>query len=691
MKEFLLLMLFITTLSLTAQTSKLVEPTQAGTLRNYFTEQEKATLTTLTLKGKVDARDFAFMRDELKALSTLTMQLASIQSYSGTSGTHSGQLLTYPANEIPAYAFYNPVLLTYKPGLTSVTLPLSGTSIGTQAFYFCWNLTAINLPNNLKRIGDYAFYGCYALNSFSALSTHTRFSTDNNGILYNKNKDTLFLCPNARAGNISLPASVKHIDNSAFENCYNLTSVTLPTSLVSTGSYAFAYCSGITGNLTLPASLTTLGDGSFYGCYNLTGTVSFPASLTKLGSFCFFESYSIQAYNIDSSNPRFSSVDGMLYNKTADTLFSCPAGKPGQVNLPQSLKLIGSHAFYGCSKLTGTLTIPASTDYIGYYAFNGCTSLTGYSVTTGNNWFGADKGVLYSKNFDRLVACPAGYSGTFLLPENILSIDPGAFSNCTQLTGTLSLPSTLSWIGEYAFYNCPGLSGFEASNANPWFSTSEGLLFNKNSDTLYICPFSKQGEYTLPAGVKHIGAGAFSGCTNLSAVSSAQGLQSLGYAAFSGCINLQTVNLPASITSIENNAFYGCTGLNRLSIAQPQPPVVGYYTFELANQGAAQLVVPTGSLQLYRNAPYWQNFVLITEQYFSTSTPETTSSQLVISSTFSGLNIKGLIPGLPLVIYTAAGREVVSTNATTTELTLPFQAKGVFIISNGKNNLKFIR
>jgi len=690
MKHILTLLIFFSSLTLSAQTSKIVEPTQAGTLRSYFTDTEKNSLTTLTLKGKVDARDFAFMRDELKSLSTLTMQLASIQAYSGTSGTYAGEQLTYPANEIPAYAFYNPVMQTYKSSLTSLTLPVSASSIGDQAFYFCWNLSSINLPNNLKHIGDYAFYGCYALSSFSALATHTRFSTEN-GILYNKNKDTLFLCPNAKTGNITLPASVKHIDKSAFENCYNLTSVTLPASLQSTGSFAFAYCSGISGNLNLPSTLTTLGDGSFYGCYNLTGTVNFPAALTSPGSYSFFESYSIQAFNVNSSNSRFSSVDGMLYSKQVDTLFICPAGITGQLTLPGTLKLIGSHAFYGCSKLTGNMNIPATTDYIGYYAFNGCTSIATYTVSPGNNWFSSVNSALYSKNTDRLLACPSGFTGTLQLPEGIISIDPGAFSNCTQLSGTLSLPASLSWIGEYAFYNCPGLSGFEANSANPWFSTPDGLLFNKNADTLYICPLSKQGEYTLPASVKHIGASAFSGCINISAIRTSPGLQSLGYAAFSGCTNLQTVNLPASLTSIENNAFYGCSGLNRFTIAQPQPPLVGYYTFELANQGAAQLVVPTGSLLHYKNAPYWQQFALITEQNFSTGTPDFSSSELKANSTWNGISFKGISTQFALEIYTASGTLILRIQPAEAEFQLPFQAKGIFVVKNGANTEKLIR
>ena len=140
MKHTLLVYCVLISSALAAQTSKIAEPAQAGTLYTFFTPQEKSTLTSLTLKGKIDARDFAFLRDELKALSSLSLQLATIQPYSGTDGTYTGEQISYPANEIPEFAFYNPVLQTYKPGLTNVTLPVSATSSCFMSAGILWLL-----------------------------------------------------------------------------------------------------------------------------------------------------------------------------------------------------------------------------------------------------------------------------------------------------------------------------------------------------------------------------------------------------------------------------------------------------------------------------------------------------------------------------------------------------------------------
>lgn len=691
MKYGLITLFLLVASGVFGQTTKTVEPTLPGTIHQYFTTTDLTTVTTLTVKGKMDARDFAFLRDRVKGVTTLNMALVSILAYTGSEGTLQGEVTTYPANELPDFAFYNPILLSYKPELKSVTLPATLASIGDQAFYFCWNLTSLGtLPNNLKKIGAYAFYGCYALSSFTVSPTHTRFATDK-GILYNKAKDTLFVCPNAKTGAVDIPATVKHIDQSAFENCYNLTAITLPSSLQSTGSYAFAYCSGISGNLTLPGTLQSLSDGAFYGCYNLTGTVSFPASLTNLGSYCFFESNNIQAFHVNASNTRFSSTNGMLFSKQTDTLFICPAGKTGAVSIPASVKLLGSHAFYGCTQLTGTITIPQGVDYISYYAFYGCTGLAGFSVDPQNSYFSADNGILYSKNKDRLLYCPTTYSGAFTIPSTVASLDPGAFHSCTGINGSIYFPEAMSWIGEYAFYNCPGITGFEVAPSNPWYSANDGVLLNKNADTLYICPLYKAGNYSLPATIKHIGTAAFYGCTYITGMEAGEGLQSVGNSAFSYCTSLQNVELPSSIHTIGYSAFYSCSALSSFSINKQAPPVIDYYTFDLANQAGAQLFVPTSSKQLYEQAPYWQNFSTISEQSFATSAPSVNTSGVNLSITADGMLVTGLQPGELIEVYSTAGKKLLSIRASKSEQLISFQAKGIFILHAGQSFKKFIR
>jgi hypothetical protein len=96
------------------QSIKTVNVTTQGTLKNLISVAESKIVSTLTLTGSIDARDFVFMRDKMEVLSVLDLSLVSIKTYTGTEGTNTGTYTTYGANEIPANAFYDPLLNTYK-------------------------------------------------------------------------------------------------------------------------------------------------------------------------------------------------------------------------------------------------------------------------------------------------------------------------------------------------------------------------------------------------------------------------------------------------------------------------------------------------------------------------------------------------------------------------------------------------
>ncbi|MDD2285048.1 MAG: leucine-rich repeat domain-containing protein [Paludibacter sp.] len=581
-KKLIFTLWIISALTLHAQISRSVDVTTPGTLSGFISKFEQTNLITLSVSGNIDARDFAFIRDKIKKLSTLNLIDANIKTYSGTDGTNPGVETSYPANEIPAYAFYNPVLLSYKPTLTEVNLPGNTESIGYLAFYYCWNLTSIIIPASVKSIAEYAFYGCYALDSFSVNNSNTKFSSTS-GVLFNKTQDTLLVCPNAKTGSYTIPSTVKHIANSAFENCYSLTAVTIPASLNSTGTYAFAYCSGISGNLTIPNNVKTLGDGAFYGCYNLTGTINIPATLTDLGNFCFLECNNLKSFSVNSANPYYASSNDVLYSKNIDTLFICPGAKTGTFIIPNTVKLIGSHAFYNCSKLSGSLTIPQLTDYIGYYAFYGCSQISDFAVNLLNQYFFAENGILYSKSKERLLICPTGKSGNISLAASIQSIDPGAFNNCKNIIGNIHLPASLIYLGEYAFYNCSGISSFTVDAANEFFCAADGVLFSKNQDLLYLCPLSKSGTYSIPTSVQYIGYAAFDGCLNLTGINIGESVQEIGAYAFEYCTGINRLSIPQNVNTIGTGAFYACSNLNDLRVAKSVPPVIDYYALELIN------------------------------------------------------------------------------------------------------------
>lgn len=672
-----------------AQVTKSVHLEIAGKLSDCFSMTDKVITKHLTITGEIDARDFAFMRDEIKNLSEIDLSGTTIKAYNGTAGGFSGIDTNYADDEIPHYAFYNPILLSYKPSLETIILPDNTKSIGYLAFYFCWNLSSIEIPETVTSIADYTFYGCYALESINVANSNTKYSSES-GVLFNKLRDTLLICPNAKSGDYTIPTGVKQIANSAFENCYSLSSIKFPNSLKSIGAYAFASCSGIYENLTLPNNLSSIGDGAFYGCYNLYGTISIPANLTELGSSCFLGCNYLKSFEVNIANTRFASVNEVLYSKNLDTLFVCPSGKSGYFTIPNSVKLIGSYAFYNCSGLTGTMTIPQYTDYIGYYAFYGCDGIHEFMVHNNNPYFMSDQGILYSKSKNRLISCPAKTVGSLVLPKNLESIDPGACSNCVHLTDNIHFPATFEYLGEYAFYNCPKISGFTVSADNAYFSADKGVLLNKNQEYLYLCPLSKTGSYTLPPTVKYIGYSSFSSCEHLTQITLPPSVEEIGASAFEFCTGLYDLHIPQKVNFIGSGAFYACSNLKEISIAQNSPPIVDYYTFEFVDKATCTLTVPTGAQTCYKNAPYWEEFINISETQFNTAESKIANQNYQLKKLHSKLIIDNLQNGAMIRVYNLQGICVFSQQVRDSHIELSLNKNELFVVKINQFTEKII-
>lgn len=167
--------------------------------------------------------------------------------------------------------------------LTSIQFPSSLESIGNLAFNLCLSLTEITLPENLQTLGMYLFTACDKLTAIH-VDADSAYYKSVDGVLYSADGKTLAAYPVGRAGEytvadgvetirttafayspvsaISLPASIRTIQNSAFQSCKQLTEISLPEGTVSIGSAAFSACSSL-AKATLPKTLDKIGSGSF--------------------------------------------------------------------------------------------------------------------------------------------------------------------------------------------------------------------------------------------------------------------------------------------------------------------------------------------------------------------------------------------------------------------------------------------
>jgi hypothetical protein len=286
---------------------------------------------------------------------------------------------------------------------------------------------------------------------------------------------------------------------------------------------------------------------------------------------------------------------------------------------------IAADAFENLLNLN-SVTIPATITNIGDAAFSGCTSLTivnflGNAPTVGLSVFASDSNATvtywpgttgWSSPFAGLPSVPegtgqaaftytindgaiditgyVGSGGVVIIPTNIngltvTSIGEDAFY-ATSLT-SVTIPGSVTNIGFQAFSGCSSLIAITVAATNLFYSSTNGVLFDKSQSTLIAYPGGIGGSYTIPNSVTSIGDVAFQGCilTNVTIPDSVTNIGayaflgiglgsltipgsvlSIGYGAFNSCFALSNVIIDNGVASIGANAFGGCSGLRSVTI-----------------------------------------------------------------------------------------------------------------------------
>ena len=383
---------------------------------------------------------------------------------------------------------------------------------------------------------------------------------------------------NGSATNPEIPSaingvSVTEIGESAFENCTSLTSVTMPDSVTSIGFCAFYNCKSLT-SVTIPDSVTSISESAFEDCKSLT-SATIPDSVTSIGDYayhgCYFTSENfVNNSNVeldDSSKPTIvdTDADGFCI-KDNELVRLRPAYAIGEVTIPNSVIIFGYSAFDSCESLI-SVTIPDSVTCIDDRTFSSCTSLTSIEVSGNNKNYSSIDGVLFNKNKSRLITYPAGKTDSkYVMPNSVISIDDDAFDSCINLK-SVTIPNSVTSIDSGAFSNCISLTSIEVSGNNKNYSSTDGVLFNKDKSELITYPAGKtDSEYAIPNSVTSIGNYAFACSTNLTSVSIPNSVTSIGYDTFEDCTSLTSVTIPDSVTSIGWDTFENCTSLASITI-----------------------------------------------------------------------------------------------------------------------------
>lgn len=276
------------------------------------------------------------------------------------------------------------------------------TSIGEEAFSYCYDLISVTIPNTITSIGKDAFYHCGKLNS------------------------------------VTIPHGVTSIESRTFALCH-LTSVTIPKSVKSIGEGAFMCCDFT--SVTIPNNVASIGDEAFWGCRKLT-SITLPNGIKSIRKEMFAECEDLTSIMI----PNGVTTIGEGAFKGCHDLAS--------VTIPNSVKTIGKEAFRACFSLQ-SLKIPESVTSIEEEAFAFCDHLISISVAYGNKYYDSRNNcnALIETATNKLIA---GCKNT-VIPKGVTSIGADAFISCDGLK-SIKIPNGVKSIGSYAFAFCDSLT-----------------------------------------------------------------------------------------------------------------------------------------------------------------------------------------------------------------------------------------
>lgn len=316
---------------------------------------------------------------------------------------------------------------------------------------------------------------------------------------------------------IIIPDSVVNIGECAFNSCESLTIVTFynNSQLISIGAGAFEYCELLT-SIKIPNNTSSIGKNAFGG--SAITNITIPSNVQIIDDYAFNYCEALEEVNIENDSKL--TIIGESAFEGCENLIN--------INIPDSVTTIGESAFRKCS--IAKITLPTNLTDLGRLAFYDCRYVTNIEYNACE---------LADINYQDSIFYWAGGKSdgvTVSFGEKVTKIPDNLFhetyaSYTPKITNVIfANNSVCESIGNYAFYCCSSLT-----------------------------------SVTIPNSVTSIGHSAFNGCSSLTNITIPNSVTSIGNSAFRSCSNLTSITIPNSVTSIGEYAFYNCNSLTSIT------------------------------------------------------------------------------------------------------------------------------
>lgn len=653
-----------------------------------------AKLTTINIPSSV-----LYIEDSVFALCTSLTSLTVDETNS-----------KYIATDSVLFTKDKSTILTYAAGKSDIayTIPTTVTNIRTQAFASVSNIISIAIENGIATLPNSCFTGCTKLLSITLPDSITSIGSS-----------CFEACEKLQS--IVLPQYLTQITNTIFSTCKALTTIIIPDSVTSIGSGAFYNCSNIT-SIVIPSLVSSIGSDSFNGCSTMAKvifqgnkpTIESPAfSGLQNGAILYYynsKSFWTEITNIDGYELRdldYSS-NGIIYDANDSTVVTgYTITDKTHVFIPDNVTIINSNifqdndmithvkfgtgilqikdeAFLNCTSLQEVVFNGNELAIMGDRVFTGCTNLNIMYHDILNRVYSSD-GLIYDDNDSSIVTGFNGSQSAVFVPDNVTTINTGAFSyntnithvkigsgvslidssafidcislqrviitgnaltsigdivfsGCIELT-TINLPTSLSSVGYNIFYLCTNLKIVYIDSGNTYFKTDGYALLNYDGTEMYYYYDYTSSSYTIPESVTILRSESFLNNTSLQSVTM-NSVITINSEAFKYCSNLSSITLSETLTTIHNYAFQG-TSISRIIIPGYVTYIDEYIVYECSK---LETVIFEGAKPSMNEYSFANTTTSIIFYYYPTE------------SGWTGESINGVIP---MNLFTINGNTVV--------------------------------